>query len=262
MTTGEKIYDCRKRSGMTQEELAEKLGVSRQAVSKWEQDAAYPETEKIVELCRMFGLSADELLLGRSEETSAAESGKEGGCGETNAHCGEANARAFHYEYASRTKLFGMPLLHVNLGIGVYRAKGVFAVGNVATGLVAVGPVSAGIVSVGALSVGLIAFGALILGLIALGAVAVGVLALGGVAVGIYAFGGVAVGYLAVGGAAVGRFAVGDWAYGFVAIGKSHAAGRNAFLTADMTALRAWLDANLSQGLAEKLWGLAQLLKP
>ena len=44
MTTGQKIYECRKNAGLTQEELAEKLGVSRQAVSKWESDAAFPET--------------------------------------------------------------------------------------------------------------------------------------------------------------------------------------------------------------------------
>lgn len=40
--------------GMTQEELAEKIGVSRQTVSKWELDTAYPEMEKVIELCRFF----------------------------------------------------------------------------------------------------------------------------------------------------------------------------------------------------------------
>ena len=64
MTTGQKIYECRKRAGMTQEELAGQLNVSRQAVSKWEADAAFPETEKILALCRLFSLSADELLFG------------------------------------------------------------------------------------------------------------------------------------------------------------------------------------------------------
>ena len=47
MTTGQRIYEARKKAGMTQEELADRLGVSRQAVSKWESDAAYPETDKI-----------------------------------------------------------------------------------------------------------------------------------------------------------------------------------------------------------------------
>ncbi len=43
MTTGEIIFEYRKKAGLTQEELADRLGVSRQAVSKWEQDAAFPE---------------------------------------------------------------------------------------------------------------------------------------------------------------------------------------------------------------------------
>ena len=54
----------RRRDGITQEELAEKLGVSRQSVSKWETGDAYPETEKIIALCRMFGVSMDDLMLG------------------------------------------------------------------------------------------------------------------------------------------------------------------------------------------------------
>lgn len=54
----------RKLGKITQEELAEKLGVSRQSVSKWETGEAYPETEKIIALCRMFGVSMDELMLG------------------------------------------------------------------------------------------------------------------------------------------------------------------------------------------------------
>lgn len=54
----------RKMGKITQEELAEKLGVSRQSVSKWETGDAYPETEKIIALCRMFGVSMDELMLG------------------------------------------------------------------------------------------------------------------------------------------------------------------------------------------------------
>ena len=78
MTTGQRIYEARKKAGMTQEELADRLGVSRQAVSKWESDAAYPETDKIVELCKLFSLSADELLLGAESapRTDAPNSAK------------------------------------------------------------------------------------------------------------------------------------------------------------------------------------------
>ena len=63
MTLGERILNYRKRAGMSQEKLAELLGVSRQAVSKWEGDAAQPELDKIVALARLFGITTDQLLL-------------------------------------------------------------------------------------------------------------------------------------------------------------------------------------------------------
>lgn len=51
-------------SGMTQEQLAEKMGVSRQTVSKWESAASYPEMEKLIALCELFGCTLDELVRG------------------------------------------------------------------------------------------------------------------------------------------------------------------------------------------------------
>lgn len=62
MTTGEKIYELRKKARITQEEFADKLEVTRQAVSKWESDAAYPETDKIIKIAELFGVSCDYLL--------------------------------------------------------------------------------------------------------------------------------------------------------------------------------------------------------
>lgn len=62
MTTGEKIYDLRKKARITQEEFADNLQVSRQAVSKWESDGAYPETDKIIKIAQMFGVTCDYLL--------------------------------------------------------------------------------------------------------------------------------------------------------------------------------------------------------
>lgn len=67
MTLGEKIQELRRRGGMSQDELAEKLDVSRQAVSKWERDEAIPETEKIVRIAQVFQVSTDYLLLGQEE---------------------------------------------------------------------------------------------------------------------------------------------------------------------------------------------------
>ena len=62
MTLNEKISSHRRRMGWSQEELAEKLGVSRQSVSKWESGLASPEIDKIVVLSEIFGVSTDYLL--------------------------------------------------------------------------------------------------------------------------------------------------------------------------------------------------------
>lgn len=62
MTISEKILYCRKRCGLSQEALAEKIGVSRQAISKWETGEATPELSKLALLAKTFGVTADWLL--------------------------------------------------------------------------------------------------------------------------------------------------------------------------------------------------------
>ena len=62
MTLGEKLSKLRKEYNYTQEQLADILGVSRQSISKWESDIAYPETEKLIELGKLFECSMDYLL--------------------------------------------------------------------------------------------------------------------------------------------------------------------------------------------------------
>lgn len=62
MTFGEKLQRLRKEQNWTQEELAEKLMVSRQALSKWESGAAIPDTENVIQISRLFGVSIDYLL--------------------------------------------------------------------------------------------------------------------------------------------------------------------------------------------------------
>ncbi len=64
MTVNEKIYRYRTEKGMSQEALAEEIGVSRQSVSKWETGAALPDTEYVVKMAKLFGVSIDDLLLG------------------------------------------------------------------------------------------------------------------------------------------------------------------------------------------------------
>lgn len=70
MTMGEKILAMRKARGWSQEELAEHIGVTRQAVSRWESDSAKPDADKIIAVCDLFGVSADYLL--RDYATGAA----------------------------------------------------------------------------------------------------------------------------------------------------------------------------------------------
>lgn len=72
MTMGEKILNMRKARGWNQEELAERIGVTRQAVSRWESGAAKPDADKIIAICDLFGVSADYLL---RDQYSGEESG-------------------------------------------------------------------------------------------------------------------------------------------------------------------------------------------
>lgn len=74
MKLNEKIYYCRKKAGLSQEALAEKLGVSRQAVSKWETGDAVPEIGKLALLASTFGVTADWLI---SEDEPIPETTKE-----------------------------------------------------------------------------------------------------------------------------------------------------------------------------------------
>lgn len=62
MTLGEKIKDLRKKSNISQEELAEKVGVSRQSVTKWESDAGLPDIDNLKALATLFNISIDEFL--------------------------------------------------------------------------------------------------------------------------------------------------------------------------------------------------------
>ena len=64
MELKERIALARKQAGLSQEQLGEKLGVSRQAVSRWESDAAVPELEKLIAMSRLFGGTVGVLLGG------------------------------------------------------------------------------------------------------------------------------------------------------------------------------------------------------
>ena len=78
MTLGQRIQEHRLRLELSQEALGERLGVSRQAVSKWEADAAVPDTDKLIALSKLFGLTLNELLQVEGPEAGqAAENAEE-----------------------------------------------------------------------------------------------------------------------------------------------------------------------------------------
>lgn len=76
MGFSENLQNLRKIKNMSQEQLAEKLDVSRQAVSKWESGNGYPETEKIITICEIFDCSIDNLLKGKITADTTGEKKK------------------------------------------------------------------------------------------------------------------------------------------------------------------------------------------
>lgn len=70
MELHERIYQLRKQKNMTQQDLADQLNVSRQAVSRWEMGTAKPEIDSLTAMAKVFGITVDELLTG---ETAAQE---------------------------------------------------------------------------------------------------------------------------------------------------------------------------------------------
>ncbi len=66
--TANRLYEYRKKMGLSQEELAARIGVSRQAVSKWERAEASPDTDNLIELSKVYGVTLDEMLRGKPGE--------------------------------------------------------------------------------------------------------------------------------------------------------------------------------------------------
>lgn len=222
MTFQNRLYRLRKERGISQEDLAEVVGVSRQAVQKWESGASRPDMDNLTALSRYFDTTLDYLISG-VEPTETEPS-----------HAPTYYPRA-HFEYRSKATLFGLPLVHINVGrFGMHWARGILAIGNVATGVFALGGLSAGGLCLGGASTGLLALGGVAVGGIALGGLALGALAaLGGLALsfglsiggfavgGAYALGGAAsASQIAAGGAASAPIAIGDAVSGSITFSK------------------------------------------
>ena len=220
----ENISALRKKHHLSQEQLAGVLGVSRQAVQKWEAGTANPDVSNLIAISEFFGVTLDRLVKGDQTPADvkppAAENGGEQTMTPTASYI-HIHLHRTRFEYRSKRTLFGLPLVHIHIGGGLCRAKGIFAVGNLATGFAALGGISAGVLSLGGLSLGLLAVGGLAAGAAALGGLAIGLIALGGAAVGLFAAGGGALGMIAIGGgAAASHIAIGAGASGHIAIGE------------------------------------------
>ena len=252
MTTGEKIAKLRKENNYTQEQLADYLGVSRQSVSKWESDIAYPETDKLIKMGKMFDCSMDYLLKDECIDPSGRQN-TEAVKVVDKLHTAIKNQCR---ERKSEKTVFGMPLYHIGrdargfFAIGL-KARGVFAIGLRSRGVVSLGLLSFGIISIGLLSIGLIALGTLALGLLSVGSISLGLFTAGAVSIGIVSFGALSVGEFSAGALAVGKYiAVGDNARAMIAIGDTQAMGSvyqhlGGVHSADVHYIISWLDANV-----------------
>ena len=76
LKTAERLLEYRKKAGLSQEELAEKIGVSRQAVSKWERAEASPDTDNLIALAEVYDVSLDKLIKGRADKSTTTDSDK------------------------------------------------------------------------------------------------------------------------------------------------------------------------------------------
>ncbi len=248
MTLGEKLSKLRKEYNYTQEQLADILGVTRQSISKWESDIAYPETEKLIKMGKLFECSMDYLL---NEDITE----KQGIQPIEKESVWDIFKKQFH-ERKSEKMVFGMPLYHIGknahgfLAIGI-RARGVFSIGLFSRGIVSLGLLSLGVISIGLLSLALFSVGTLALGLLAVGSIAIGLFAAGAVGVGLVSFGALSVGCFSSGALAIGKYiAVGDHAHGLIAIGESVAEGSvysyiGDLTMADIPKVIRWLDMNV-----------------
>lgn len=229
MPLGQRLAALRKSQGLTQEQLAELLNVSRQAVSKWESGAAIPETEKLIRLSEIYHCTLDQLV--RGDEPPAKEPQPPQ----------KPPLHRLFRERKSKKTFRGLPLWHIGL-----HARGIFAIGPDACGVVAIGLLARGVFPIGLLALGAFPFGLLSAGIAAYGVFALGLLAMGSICAGIVSGGAISLGVLSFGAIAVGEFsigalaiagyaALGDHARGLIALGQSEAYGELISFVGELT---------------------------
>lgn len=111
LAMAQRLVDRRKAAGLSQEALAAQLGVSRQAVSKWERSESSPDTDNLIALAALYGVSLDELLYG--EAASDADSSEDGST-ETVDEAKEAEDSAEHADCGDK------PLVDISLARGIH----------------------------------------------------------------------------------------------------------------------------------------------
>ena len=138
MTLGEKLSKLRKENNYTQEQLADVLGVSRQAISKWESNITYPETDKLIRISELFHCSLDYLL----KETE----------------------EIYNKNQYNEAGILSLGLLSLGLlSFGLF-ALGILSAGSISLGVFSAGSISLGIISLGAIAIGDFSVGALAVG--------------------------------------------------------------------------------------------------
>ncbi|GAA0738574.1 helix-turn-helix domain-containing protein [Clostridium oceanicum] len=230
MDLAEKLQLLRNKNRLSQEELAEKLGISRQAISKWESGQSTPDLKKLIIISNLYNVTIDSLVK-ESDEFETLQSNEINYREEKEPEKIDDNKTqvvinlnrgSIEYEYKSKRELFGLPLVHINIGRGLKKAKGILAVGKISYGLVSVGLISFGILSFGLIGIGLFSLAVLAIGaLLAVGSFSVGIFSIGAISIGMFSIGAVAIGKYSVGAAAIASdIAIGDYAKANIAIGN------------------------------------------
>lgn len=191
MSAKNNLKKIRDRKAISIEEAAAELDMEVSRLGNIENGRIQPSGEELEIMARYYGITVEDIV--RVEEMKKVK--RNSFSNKNDRSLCEPWGNVFHFEYKSRATVGRIPLIHINIGLGAYSAKGIIAIGNFACGVISIGGISVGILSIGLLCIGIIA-----LGLIAFGAFAAGA-----AAIGICAVGGLSIGYLTVGGVEIGR---------------------------------------------------------
>ena len=122
MSLGERLTSLRKKLNLSQEEVAEKLGVTRQTVSKWETDQSTPDFDKIVPICELYSISTNELIKGEVEDVKSID------IVDNNKRTKGIMFGVFLYFVAVISIMITIPVLTINPVIGVSIFLGICAI--------------------------------------------------------------------------------------------------------------------------------------